>query len=136
MDIIPEKPTVTASVRGSGELQWNIIKENDTNKLFNANLILIRDGNPTLYSLNAQIQQPLVVNAKTIFGDRIEADIRDGNIYVVTLTNLNYNDSASFKLEVQTREKVSSGPTSAVKEAVIQLIVQGKGQTMIFCSCS
>ena len=73
------------SIGGNVTLQWNIIKENDTDQLLVANLILIGGTSlRTLYTLDPGTQKPLPVVAEKIYGNRITADINDGKTYLLS----------------------------------------------------
>ena len=111
------------SIGGNVTLQWDIIKENDTDHLLVANLILIGGTSlRTLYTLDPGAQKPLPVVAEKIYGNRITADINDGKTYLLSLQKLDYSDASFFELTVLiTRGHIAS----TVKKSIIQLTVEG-----------
>ena len=88
-----------------------------------------------LFNINTETQQPEILeSAKSLFGDRLSAVISGGKTYKVTLENLNYNDSISFKLEAQTR---NDRLTSLIEVGEIKLIVKGMEHFLIcFHACA
>ena len=115
------KEKIVSKVEGeTATLQWNIIK-NDTVELFSADLYLLGSPDIVLYRLGGDKQPSKERTAQNLFGERITASITDSKTYVVTLKDVNYNESNSFKLDVGIRV---SG-TGFFSEATIKLIVTG-----------
>lgn len=83
----------------------------------------------TLSTLNADKKPDF--GSANIFGDRISAFIRNGKTYETILTNLKYNDTNSFQLEVGIRRVDSSRK----KRGIINLLVEGMVNVICF-SCS
>ena len=121
------------SIGGNVTLQWDIIKENDTDQLLVANLILIGGTSlRTLYTLDPGAQKPLPVVAEKKYGNRITADINDGKTYLLSLQKLDYSDASFFELTVLiTRGHIAS----TVKKSIIQLTVEGVDQIIICYLC-
>ena len=121
------------SIGGNVTLQWDIIKENDTDQLLVANLILIGGTSlRTLYTLDPGAQKPLPVVAEKIYGNRITADINDGKTYLLSLQKLDYSDASIFELTVLiTRGHIAS----TVKKSIIQLTVEGVDHIIICYLC-
>ena len=121
------------SIGGNVALQWDIIKENDTDQLLVANLILIGGTSlRTLYTLDPGAQKPLPVVAEKIYGNRITADINDGKTYLLSLQKLDYSDASFFELTVLiTRGHIAS----TVKKSIIQLTVEGVDHIIICYLC-
>ena len=94
------------------------------------NLFLVEDRT-TLYNLADGNLRP--VNAKNVFGDRIDAGIRGGKTVLLTLQKLNYSDSNSFELQVLL---LRDGQGSLTQSAVIKLNVEGMEHVIICSSCS
>ena len=117
-----EQKLVTGSFGGSVTLQWNILKQNDTDRLQTATSIIVKTSQDTLYNLAIATQKPADVKASILFPNRMVADIIDGKTYLLTLQNLNYNDSNSFQLIVGIGRGLL---TSNLKRVLIQLIVKG-----------
>ena len=116
----------------SATFQWNIKKDRERDEYIMATLTLLGDIPKTLYTLDLNTQKPLPVKSKKVFGDRIKADIKDGETYLVTLQKLNYSDENSFELTVV----ITRGNASSLrKTGIIQLIVEGMEHIIIFCSC-
>ena len=122
---------VHGSLGGNANLQWNIKKENKTDQLFTANLILLGTTAKLLYTLSSVTQLPETVG-REIFGERISAVIQGGITYEVKLENLSYSDKGSFELVAQ----INRGDiTSNIKRSIIQLIVEGM-KHIVVCSFS
>ena len=121
------------SIGGNVTLQWDIIKENDTDQLLVANLILIGGTSlRTLYTLDPGTQKPLPVAAEKIYGNRITADINDGKTYLLSLQKLDYSDPSFFELTVLiTRGHIAS----TVKKSITQLTVEGVDHIIICYLC-
>ena len=121
------------SIGGNVTLQWDIIKENDTDQLLVANLILIGGTSlRTLYTLDPGAQKPLPVVAEKIYGNRITADINDGKTYLLSLQKLDYSDASFFELTfLITRGHIAS----TVKKSIIQLTVEGVDHIIICYLC-
>ena len=69
------------SIGGNVTLQWDINKENDTDQLLVANLILIGGTSlRTLYTLDPGTKKPLPVVAEKMYGNRITAGINDAKL--------------------------------------------------------
>ena len=121
------------SIGGNVTLQWDIIKENDTDQLLVANLILIGGTSlRTLYTLDPGAQKPLPVVAEKIYGNRITADINDGKTYLLSLQKLDYSDARFFELTVLiTRGHIAC----TVKKSIIQLTVEGVNHIIICYLC-
>ena len=121
------------SIGGNVTLQLDIIKENDTDQLLVANLILIGGTSlRTLYTLDPGTQKPLPVVAEKIYGNRITADINDGKTYLLSLQKLDYSDARFFELTVLiTRGHIAS----TVKKSIIQLTVEGVDHIIICYLC-
>ena len=114
---------VTASVGGNVTLQWNIKKQNNTDQLEAATLILIGGAtNRTLCTLDPSTQKPLLAKTEVTFGNRIAADIKYGRTYLLTLQKLNYSDANYFELNIVI---IRGDVTSIVKKAIIKLVVEG-----------
>ena len=128
-EITPEKGVVTGIIGGNVTLQWNIIKEKDTDKFMTASLILIGSTQKTLYTLDPTTQKSLPAYAEKTFGDRISSEIKDGKTYLLTLKKLKYNDTNSFELRILT---IRGGFLSNQKTAVIRLIVEGMNYMVIY----
>ena len=117
-----EQKLVTGSFGGIVTLQWNILKQNDTDRLQTATIIIGKTSQDTLYNLDVATQKSAGVKASILFPNRMVADIIDGKTYLLTLQNLNYNDSNSFQLIAG----IGRGfLTSNLKRVLIQLIVKG-----------
>ena len=101
-------------------LQWNIIKGIGRDQLTAANLFLLGITESNLYARDTITKKTSDIKAKNIFGQRILADIKNDTTYLLTLQNLKYNDSGSFRLEVQIWR---GGVFSKIKKSVIQLDV-------------
>lgn len=101
-------------------LQWNIIKGIGRDQLTAANLFLLGITESHLYARDTITKKTSDIKAKNIFGQRILADIKNDTTYLLTLQNLKYNDSGSFRLEVQIWR---GGVFSKIKKSVIQLDV-------------
>ena len=112
---------VSGILQGSVRLQWNIIKENNSDALNTASLVLLRDPAATLYILGSTTNA-ISQEGKKIFGERISVDINGGRAYSLTLQNLIYSDASFFQLEVGIRR---GDALSNFKRAIIQLIVEG-----------
>ena len=93
------------------------------------NLFLVEDKT-TLYNLADGNLRP--VSAKNVFGDRIDAGIRDDKTILLTLQKLNYSDSNSFELEVL----LLRDGQGSTQSAVIKLNVEGMEHVIICSSCS
>lgn len=130
LQVTPKNGQVEGSFGGSVMLQWNILKENDTDRFALADLFTVFGaGSEMLFNINTQTQQPQIVESgRRLFGDRVSAVISDGKTYKVTLESLNYNDSVSFKLEAQTR---INRFTSLIDSGEIKLTVKGMEYLMI-----
>ena len=115
---------VTGRVGGNVTLQWNIIKQNDTDQLVAATLILIGSTrNRTLCTLDPSTQKPLLAYTEnSTLGNRIAADIKYGRTYLLTLQKLNYNDTNFFELEIVI---IRGNVPSIVKKSIIKLVVKG-----------
>ena len=134
--VTPKNEQVEGSVGGSVTLQWNMLKGNDKDRFALVELFaLFGTGSELLFSINADTQQPQVVESgKGILGGRISAVISDGKTYKLTLENLNYEDSISFKLEAQTR---NNRITSLIDSGEIKLTVKGMEHFLIcFLPCT
>ena len=128
-ELTPEKGVVAGSIGGDATLQWNIIKEKDTDNFMTASLILVGRTQKTLYTLNPATQKPLPGYAEKIFGNRISSEIKDGKTYLLTLQKLNYNDANSFELRILI---IRGGFLSIQKTAVIRLIAEGMNYMIIY----
>ena len=104
-------------------LQWNIIKINETDTLYAADLILVGNTDTKLFVLGGDTKQSLTSAGKKLFGDRITAHINDGKTYILTLQNLNFSDEKSFRLEVLILANAVA--TISFRKATIQLSVRG-----------
>ena len=102
-------------------MQWNIIMKNESDKLVTADLDLLGSSVKKLYTLNAAKDQTLNVHAVKIFGTRISAVLQNKETYLLTLQNLNFNDTNSFQLTVA----VERGKLSGIVRVAIKLVVQG-----------
>ena len=125
---------VTGRVGGNVSLQWNIIKQYDTDQLV-ATTLTLTGGTTlrTLFTLDPSTQKPLLsYPEKGIFGNRIAADIKYGRTYLLTLPKLNFSDANFFELTIVIfRGNVSS----TVKKAIIKLVVEGIEYSVICYSC-
>ena len=128
-ELTPEKGVVTGIIGRNVTLQWNIIKEKDTDKFMTASLILIGSTQKTLYTLDPTTQKSLPAYAEKTFDDRISSEIKDGKTYLLTLKKLKYNDTNSFELRILT---IRGGFLSNQKTAVIRLIVEGMNYMIIY----
>ena len=122
-----EKRIVSGPKSESVTLQWNIVKENSMDRLATAKLYLLGRTESHLYSIIPMINMTLDTKAKDIFGERISVDIKSDAMYL-TLQNLKYNDSGSFRLEAQVR---CGDDLSKIKKSVIQLNVVGMKSHLI-----
>ena len=121
---------VTGSIGGNVTLQWNIIKQNNTDKLVVATLFLIGGTtNKTLFTLDPSTQKPFAYTENTTLGNRIAADIIYGRTYLLTLQKLNYSDANVFELEIVT---IRGNVPSTVKRAIIKLVVEGMEYSRFF----
>ena len=69
---------------------------------------------------------------KELFSDRITAEIKDGKVYLVTFTKLNFSDANLLELAVEaSRGTLESG----TKRVNIKLLVQGMEDIIICCCC-
>ena len=92
------------------------------------NLILSGDTKITLYNLDHSNQKLVLLSSKDIFGDRINAEIKDGNTVKLALGKLKYSDMGSFELQVM----LARGSESSIrKTAVTKLIVIGMERATI-----
>ena len=107
------------------------MKENDTDKFVTAALILKENNSKALYTLDYVKQKPLLGDAKKIFGDRIEADIKDGKTYQLILRKLTCSDANFYELRIVL---IRGDVASVLKKAEIQLTVEGM-QNIIICFC-
>ena len=117
-----EKRIVSGLISKSVTLQWSIVKENSMDRLATANLYLLGRTESHLYSISPITNMALDIKAQNIFGERISADIKSEATYLITLQNLQYNDSGSFRLEAQVR---CGDVLSKIKKSVVQLNVLG-----------
>lgn len=122
---------VIGILQGSVKLQWNIIKENVSDTLNTADLILVRKTAVKLYILGPTTNL-ITAEGKKTFGDRISVNITDGGVCSLTLQNLVYSDVGFFQLLVIIRR---GDALSNVRRRGIQLIVQGMQLITICESC-
>ena len=120
-ELTPVQKVVFGSVGGNATLQWNIMKENETDQLFTANLLLLGTQPKQLYSLSSVTWLPVKAAGENTFGQRISANIQGGKTYEVKLQNLSFSDKASFQLVAQINR--GDDATSKIKRSTIQLIV-------------
>ena len=128
VELTAVKDKVTGPLGGSATLQWNINKTDENAVFQTLNLILLRDPPETLYNLNPTKQTPAIVEATKLFADRIKAEIKGGNTYLLELKMLNYSDENLFQLVIG----ISRGDeTSNLKRKNITLIVEGMRHIII-----
>ena len=128
-----ENDEIKERLERNAVLQWNIMKENDTDTLITANLHLRRNPAGLLFNLDPSPQTPVPGPLREKFGDRIECHIKGGKTYICTLQNLTYSDANVFELEAGIRR---GQDTSLLRSAKINLIVVGMEHIIISCSCS
>ena len=125
MNLTSKEGVVTKSVGETALLQWNIEKGNNEDTITTAVLTLLKGSSRTaLYTLNLNEQKPLALGNVTteVFGDRMTADIKGGEMYLVTLRKLIFNDANVFELAVETGQGTFESGTQRVN---IELRVQG-----------
>ena len=130
LDLTTDNDNVTARLRETVTLRWNIEKENETDLLENAKLLLV-EPKRVLFTLDPVTKRP--TPNQNIFGDRIKCQIPDGKTYTCTLQNLTYNDTGVFELEVIIRR---ADDTSPIRKRKIHLLVLGMRLIIISCSCT
>ena len=109
------------------------MKGNASDKFLTVTLFLVRSSVITMFTIDTATLKILDGLNKEEFGDRITAEINNGDTklatYVVTLQNLDYNDTNLFRLAVETG---SGELESGTKRVNIKLLVQGK-ESIIIC---
>ena len=135
LNLVAENRVVTKCLGETAVLQWNIKKGNDADTITTAVLYLLGNNQrTTLFILDISSQKPLPVGeiTKELFSDRITAEIKDGKVYLVTFTKLNFSDANLLELAVETsRGTLESG----TKRVNIKLLVQGMEDIIICCCC-
>ena len=124
---------VTGRFGGMATLQWNIRKDNATDTILVAVLALIKDTEIQLFSLTEGSADLSPKDARKIFGNRIESEIRDGKTCLLKLRNLNYSDANIFEFQVTL---IRGDTPSKRKRAKIELKVEGMEYVITCYSCS